>query len=101
MARDLRDLAEPKQKSPLPVVASMRNSNWVGPAEEERMTMLHTQGDGGNGQNGTEILLVSDGPDIVVMTTNQPCPDPGEIVLTVQAMKEIRLSLLDLFTAIE
>ena len=66
------------------------------------MTILHTQGDGGgNGPNGTEIMSVLDGPDIVVMTTNLPCQDPGEIVGTVQAMTEIRVSLVNLGTAIE
>ena len=65
------------------------------------MTILHTQGDGGNGPNGTEILSVLDGPDIVATTTNLPCQDRGEIVRTVQAMTEIRVSLVDLGTATE
>ena len=96
----LDDLARPRHLNLILITA--RNSNWVAPAEEERMTILHTQGGGENGSNWTVTRSVfSYCPDIVVVTTNQPCPDPGEIVLTVQAMKEIRLSLVDLFTAIE
>ena len=101
LATDLRDPAEPKQMSPLPVVVLARNSSLVGPAKEERMTILHIQGGGGNEPNRTEILWVSGGPDIVVMTTNLPCQDRGEIVGTVQAMTEIRVSLVDLGTATE